>query len=564
MGWRPTITRSRRNERFALLTGLAAACLGLTLLAVPASAGVSPPSPQTLSGAGQEARFPQLATDGSGRATVTWTSYDFFNERIQSVRLDADGTADPVQTLSDPGQSPTVPQARIPQVAIDGSDRATIAWQRADGSDFRIEAARLDANGAPGPVQALSDPGQNARFAQVAIDGSDRATITWQRSDSRTYRIQSARLDADGTPGPVQTLSDAGRSAINPQVAIDGSDRATIVWQGPHGFLQLSRIQSVRLDADGTADPVQTLSEAGQSAISPQIAIDDSGRATVVWRRSDGANARIQSVHLGADGTPGAVQTLSEPGRNAFFPQIAIDDSDRATITWQSFDGSNTRIQSVRLGADGTPGAVQALSEAGQDASQPQIAIDSSNRATITWRRSDGTNTRIESVRLAADGTRGAVQTLSEAGQDASDPRIAIDSSDRATIIWQRSDGVARRIQSVTLDMDLKGFASAKKAQKQGKKIIVKAKVKANEDLDAKGSGKVEFGSNSYRLRPRTKSVPSGKSKNLKLKPKKSKDAKRIAKALKKGKRATAKLTVKLADAAGNKKTKKLSVKLKR
>ena len=58
--------------------------------------------------------------------------------------------------------------------------------------------------------------------------------------------------------------------------------------------------------------------------------------------------------------------------------------------------------------------------------------------------------------------------------------------------------------------------------------------------------------------------VVAGKSKTLKLKPKRSKDSKKIAKALKKGKKAKAKLTVKLTDGVGNVVTEKLGVKLKR
>ncbi len=119
--------------------------------------------------------------------------------------------------------------------------------------------------------------------------------------------------------------------------------------------------------------------------------------------------------------------------------------------------------------------------------------------------------------------------------------------------------------RAFTVDTKVEGSASAKGKQKQkGKKIIVKAKVGANEDLDAKASGKVKLGKKSYKLKPASKSVSSGKQKNLKLKPKKSKDAKKIAKALKQGKKAKAKLTVKLTDEAGNKKTEKLSVRLKR
>ena len=93
-------------------------------------------------------------------------------------------------------------------------------------------------------------------------------------------------------------------------------------------------------------------------------------------------------------------------------------------------------------------------------------------------------------------------------------------------------------------DTTLKGSASAKKKQKQkGKKIVVRATAKANEDLAVKASGTVKVKKKSYKLKPQSRNVSSGKSKTLKLKPKK-KDAGKIARALKKGKKAKAKLTV--------------------
>ncbi len=116
-----------------------------------------------------------------------------------------------------------------------------------------------------------------------------------------------------------------------------------------------------------------------------------------------------------------------------------------------------------------------------------------------------------------------------------------------------------------TLDTELDGFATAVKRQRQkGSKIVVRVKVKAGEDLGAKASGKVKLGKRSYKLEPRIRGVASGKSKTVRLKPKRKADGKKIAKALEKGKKATAKLIVKLSDQAGNKKTEKLSVRLKR
>ena len=86
--------------------------------------------------------------------------------------------------------------------------------------------------------------------------------------------------------------------------------------------------------------------------------------------------------------------------------------------------------------------------------------------------------------------------------------------------------------------------------------------MKAKEQLTAKASGKIKVNP-TYKLKPKKAKLAAGQTKTLKLKPKKA-QAKRIAGALKRGKKATAKLTVKLTDQAGNSETEKLSVRLKR
>jgi hypothetical protein len=113
-------------------------------------------------------------------------------------------------------------------------------------------------------------------------------------------------------------------------------------------------------------------------------------------------------------------------------------------------------------------------------------------------------------------------------------------------------------------DVEVDGSAYARRSQRQrGRRIIVKAKVEAKEDLGAKARGRIKRGKRSYRLKPISKSVASGKKKKLKLRPKKM-DAKRVARALKRGKGAKAKLILRLSDDAGNVEREKLSVKLRR
>ena len=55
-------------------------------------------------------------------------------------------------------------------------------------------------------------------------------------------------------------------------------------------------IQARERTAAGALFAVQTLSDAGQSASFPQVAVGAAGDAASVWLRSDGTNDRIQAA----------------------------------------------------------------------------------------------------------------------------------------------------------------------------------------------------------------------------------------------------------------------------
>ena len=115
------------------------------------------------------------------------------------------------------------------------------------------------------------------------------------------------------------------------------------------------------------------------------------------------------------------------------------------------------------------------------------------------------------------------------------------------------------------VDTSLEGFAKARGTQKQKRgKIVVKVRVGADESLRAKAAGTIRVKKRNYRLKARNISIVAGSRKTLKLKPKKSRQARKIATALKRGRKAKAKLKVRLTDRAGNAKVARLKVRLKR
>jgi hypothetical protein len=429
-----------------LLSGLALLCFA----AAAQGAGFS--APQYLSPDGGNAVAEQLAIDSQDRATVVWVRYDDPNDtigRIQSVRLGADGTPGTVQTLSDSGQG-----ASVPQLAIDSQDRATVVWVRSDGTNDRIQSVRLDADGTPGAVQTLSGSGQDASAPQLAIDSQDRATVVWSRSDGTNRRIQSVRLAADGTPGAVQNLSAAGKPAFTAGVAVDSQDRATVAWgRADETLANTFRVQVVRLDAAGTPGTVHETPDSIHFAApsTPKIAVDSQDRATVAWSADTGMHTQVTSWRLDADSNPGPEQYLSSGGDDSGDPQLSVDSQDRATVVWVRSSGTDHVIQSVRLGGDGTPGTVQTLSGSGLDSSGPQLAIDSQDGAIVVWSAfivapNGGASHRVQSVRLGSDGSPGPLQWLTSLGPSAWQPQVVTDSQDVATVVTVRA-GLNRRIQ---------------------------------------------------------------------------------------------------------------------
>ncbi|MFM9077615.1 MAG: InlB B-repeat-containing protein, partial [Solirubrobacterales bacterium] len=145
----------------------------------------------------------------------------------------------------------------------------------------------------------------------------------------------------------------------------------------------------------------QNLSEAGQSAVSPQVAIAPDGATTVVWSRDNGTtNFIIQAATRPAgSGTFGAPQDLSGAGPDADSPQVAIAPDGATTVVWERFDGTNFIIQAAtRPAGSGTFGAPQNLSVAGRDAVNPQVAIAPNGATTVVWSRTNGTNNIIQAV----------------------------------------------------------------------------------------------------------------------------------------------------------------------
>ena len=139
---------------------------------------------------------------------------------------------------------------------------------------------------------------------------------------------------------------------------------------------------------------------------------------------------------------------ISPDGSPAFYPKAAMDGSGAAIVAWEQRDGANNQIfmSEYRNGNWTHPADLNDnISPDGRDVSEgPRAAMDGSGNALVVWHQADGTGSKIfMSEYRGGSWTHPSTVTdnISTDGQDASNPQVAMDGSGNAIIVWEQYDG---------------------------------------------------------------------------------------------------------------------------
>lgn len=208
---------------------------------------------------------------------------------------------------------------------------------------------------------------------------------------------------ADGVWGTAALIeTDNAGYASSPQIAVDASGNAIAVWHQFDGAR--TNIYANRYTVDsgwGTVTLIET--DNAEYAAEPRVGVDASGNATAVWVQHDGTrfNVYANRYDIGTDSW-GAVALIETNNAGvAAKPQVAVDTSGNAMVVWWQYDGARYNTWANRSTAGAGWGAVS-LIETGSagDAVAPQIAVDASGNAMAVWAQSDGTQDNIYANRF--------------------------------------------------------------------------------------------------------------------------------------------------------------------
>jgi PKD repeat protein len=246
----------------------------------------------------------------------------------------------------------------------------------------------------------------------------------------------------------------AGQPAIAAvDVAVNARGDAVAVWTQKQGTTQT--VQAAVRPPGGNFSAPQAIGVTlpcfflGILGPSPKVGIDAQGNAIAVWAKPLAASNVIQAAVRPAGGTFGPANDISDPSRTANTdPDIAMSATGSAVAVWSWNDGSKTVIQVATRPAGGSfpaAGAATTISASGQNATNPRVAMNDRGDTAVVWTRTNGTNVIAQARVRPAGSTFAATVDLSAAGADAGSPDVAIDPAGRATAVWTRSNLVESR-----------------------------------------------------------------------------------------------------------------------
>jgi hypothetical protein len=244
---------------------------------------------------------------------------------------------------------------RYPTVAFDGAGAATLAWERGerefpdDGAPRvkqEIRVAVRPPGGRFGKPRRVSKPAEDARDASLAVDARGDAALMWNATHGRNLpgsRIGIALRRAGGQFGAPHLITPPGEAFL-PRAAIGPGGSVVAVWT------DRDTVVSARGSIGEGLGDAQSLSSRGVEADS--VAASSGGDAFATWLRfgrgREDFESRVEGRFAASDGSLGPVVRLTGRG-NHDYPQALLYPDGTALVAWTRLRHARNRIEAVRL-----------------------------------------------------------------------------------------------------------------------------------------------------------------------------------------------------------------------
>jgi hypothetical protein len=295
---------------------------------------------------------PRIVPDGAGGAIIAWADrrgggWDAYVQRVNAggaVQWAANGFS----------VCPDFHGQQSPQIVSDGTGGAIVTWADSRGGAYDVYAQRVNAGGAAqwasGGVALCSEP-HSQQSPQIASDGAGGAIVVWVDYRGGNYDIYAQRVSGAGA---VEWARDGAAVCAEPhdqrypQIISDGSGGVIAVWvdnrNGSYDIYaqRVNAAGAVQWAADGVG-----ICTGLQNQVSPQLAPDGAGGTFIAWVDDRNGDWDIYAQRVSAGG---AVQwpmngvAVCSGLLDQVSPQLAPDGAMGAFVTWADRRSGNWDI----------------------------------------------------------------------------------------------------------------------------------------------------------------------------------------------------------------------------
>lgn len=387
----------------------------------------------------------KVVMDNDGRAVAVWLRLDpgTASDSLVASRFEsATGWSTPLVLDASPRDVMDFELAMDP-----GSGRAAVLWtQASDTSPSAAWARRFDPANGWAPVQAIqsaSTPTGQVDRLSVGIDAQGNVVAAWSQMDDSRFSIWGNRATAAGAWGSAQLLEamdELGRVDGNPRIAVAPQGDAIVVWQASGGTTANRGAWTNRYTTGaGWGLASQLVAVSGGSA--PDIAVDASGNAVVVWAQTDVVSstqmyALIQARRFQAGAWGPALQVARELGANSVLsrPVVKMNAQGMALVAWGQGDLSIRATMAPAGGAWPTPTVIKHIGS--RDATSALVcAMDGQGNAMVAWAQPSnlsGTDGMLSTRTAAGAWTAGTIHQ----GAIWAHPFVAMNDRGNALYLW--------------------------------------------------------------------------------------------------------------------------------
>ena len=325
--------------------------------------------------------LPVVVGDGSGGAIIAWDDSRLGYSNIYALRIRND-TGEPYTGWISTGVllSPSTYQQSSPDIVSDGSGGAIITWWEYDGSTVWMIQAQLITSAAVLPWGGATTVSQGGPkwYPKIINDGTGYVIITWEEWQGGYCDIYAQRvLISNGTPdwGVEMPVSEANDNQLKPEIVSDGLGGAIIVWTDFRNGTSNSDIYAQQINSDGVRvwdiggnfEGIPICDAVGvqdSPVITSSLVGGTTDGAIIAWedRREDiNGDIYAEKVFLEVDpewtggGIPIATDESAAFIASQVSPRLVSDNQGGGFGTWIEYNGTSSKIFATRRNQDGQP-----------------------------------------------------------------------------------------------------------------------------------------------------------------------------------------------------------------